>query len=460
MNLLELFSGTCAFHEGLKNAGFKFNQVYYSEVNAHCIANTRYNHPEFVFLGDVKRITKANFPENEKINIITFGSPCQGFSLAGKRKGLEHDGSGLIAHAFRLIDELRPDIFIWENVKGVMTKNNRHDFWAIIQAYIDLEEYTLEWQLCDTNWVLPQNRSRMFLVGHRKGTDFGKVFPFLGEVGDPYEKSQELNLTGKTMKNAPIEEIQNHFESACDKMPTLGQVNHKGDCDIYAGFSPTFHRKIRLSDIVQKEYLHKYLLNEGQMNYLMKDDATRLKKGFARILSSDEQNAITLVASSADNWTDNFILDNSNRHLDSVISIDLKQLKSKTAQGMVKSDVVGTLYDDCRQAVLLVGEIRTQKVDGESRWAIDISPTLKHGYRDCGSNMLVLGTQLEKDYFFIRRLTEIECERLQGLEDNHTQMGIYKGEIKPIIQSKRYEMLGNGITATMAMMIGRRLLKK
>jgi DNA (cytosine-5)-methyltransferase 1 len=455
MNILELFSGTCAFTVGLEKAGIKPTKVYYSEVNKHAIANTRYNHPEYIFLGDVQKITKANFPEGERIDLMPFGSPCQGFSKAGKNEGRKHEGSTLISEALRLVNELKPLKFIWENVEGVLTKTHREDFWAILKEMISIGEYTLEWQLCNTNWVLPQNRSRIFLVGHHRDQKRNKVFPIMGDGENPIKKSQQLLLSGKTIRKSSPEEIEAFYLKSCDKMPTYGHVNQFGDIDIYAGYEPEVTRTVQLSDIVQKEVGEKYTLSENQMNYLFAEQGKRFKKGFSRILNDDSQTGIALLESMYDNWTGNFVLEKQSKN---IISIDLKQLKSKTAKGMIKDNVVGTLYDDCRVA-LIIGEIRTFDVDGETRWSIEVAPTIKSTWRPCGTNNLVLGTQIEGTNYYIRKLTEIECERLHGLKDDHTKFGIYDGQIKELPMTARYQLLGNGITADVAEMLYHKLFK-
>jgi DNA (cytosine-5)-methyltransferase 1 len=452
MKIIELFSGTLAFTEGLRKAGITPTKVYYSEVNSHAIANAKHNHPDYIFLGDVQKITKANFPDNERIDLMTGGSPCQGFSKSGKNEGIDHEGSGLIGEYLRLIKELKPLKFIWENVEGVLTKTHREDFWAIIQAMVKIGDYNLEWQLCNTNWVLPQNRSRIYLVGHHKDSKRGKVFPFMGSGKNPYNDSEYLTLSGNSVKTLSPEQLEDLYNQSCKRMPTMGSVNQYGDIDIYAGFAPEFTRATQLSDIVQKDVGEKYNLSLSQMNYLLKDDKKRLKKKFSSILNSDEQTAIAFTAKMYGNNSGNFVLQKN------IISIDLKQLKSKSAKGMLKDNVVGTLYDDCRVA-LLIGEIRTFKVDGEPRWNIETAPTLKGTWRPCGTNNLILGTQIDGYHYYIRKLTEIECERLQGLPDNHTQYGIYNGIKKEIPMTARYQMLGNGITADLPEWIALRLFK-
>ena len=72
----------------------------------------------------------------------------------------------MFLEAIRLINECRPSVFIWENVKGTFSSNAGADFWAIIQAFTNIGGYRQEWQLCNTSWILPQNRERVYLVGY------------------------------------------------------------------------------------------------------------------------------------------------------------------------------------------------------------------------------------------------------------------------------------------------------
>ena len=180
MKLLDLFSGIGGFHLGFERAGFEFDYVGFAEVDKYASAVYKYNFPFSEELGDVKSIRSDNLP---KIDIITFGSPCQDFSIAGKRAGAtEGTRSSLIWEAIRLITECKPRVFVWENVKGTFSSNDGADFWAIIQAFTNIGSYRLEWQLLNTRWFLPQNRERLYLVGYTGDRGGRSVFP-IGEDG-------------------------------------------------------------------------------------------------------------------------------------------------------------------------------------------------------------------------------------------------------------------------------------
>jgi DNA (cytosine-5)-methyltransferase 1 len=175
MKLVELFSGIGGFAKGLSDAGIEITDHQFSEVNKHAIANYKYNYENAKYIGAVEDVSRINGAD-----IITFGSPCQNFSLLGNQQGLEGSKSVLIGEAIRIIDESRPRIFIWENVKGAFSTNDSTDFWAVVQRFANIGGYRLQWQLCNSNWFLPQNRERIFLVGICEAIG-GECFPITGE---------------------------------------------------------------------------------------------------------------------------------------------------------------------------------------------------------------------------------------------------------------------------------------
>ena len=108
INLLDLFSGIGGFHKGLEQAGFEIGWNGFSDVDKYANAVYQYNYPEAINLGSITTIRHKELP---KIDCITFGSPCQDFSIAGKRQGMQGDRSSLITEAIRLITALRPRFF-------------------------------------------------------------------------------------------------------------------------------------------------------------------------------------------------------------------------------------------------------------------------------------------------------------------------------------------------------------
>ena len=143
MKLGSLFDGSGGFP--LAGALCGVEPVWASEIEPYPIRVTTRRFPRMKHLGD---ITKINGAEIEPVDVITFGSPCQDLSVAGKRAGI-HDGarSSLFFHAVRIMKEMReatnglyPRIVIWENVHGAFSSNKGEDFRAVLQALCEIAE--------------------------------------------------------------------------------------------------------------------------------------------------------------------------------------------------------------------------------------------------------------------------------------------------------------------------------
>ena len=208
MTLLDLFSGIGGFHLGLQRAGFKVKS-YNSEIDKYANQVYKHNFKNSTHVGSVTDVRGTDLP---RINAITFGSPCQDFSLAGKQKGIKGKRSSLILEAIRLIRECKPDFFIWENVKGTFSSNSGEDFAAILQEFTNIGGYRLEWQLLNTKWFLPQNRERVYLVGYTPKKSGRQIFP-ITKQSKRIDKDDKINIGSartRTYMNQPQKlEIRN-----------------------------------------------------------------------------------------------------------------------------------------------------------------------------------------------------------------------------------------------------------
>jgi len=226
--LLDLFSGIGGFSKGLSDAGFNITKHYFSEIDKHAIAVYKYQFKNSEYVGSVVDLDGRSIT---RPNIITFGSPCQDFSVAGKRAGMDGQRSSLIGQALRLITECRPDVFIWENVKGVFSSNNGADFWAIIQAFANIGGYRIEWQLLNSTWFLPQDRERIYLIGHLAdtGRNFTGVFPIKSNTDKTLKEWQSAQTITKRYAASTS---QGTYVIERDKVRRLTEI----ECERLQGF--------------------------------------------------------------------------------------------------------------------------------------------------------------------------------------------------------------------------------
>jgi DNA (cytosine-5)-methyltransferase 1 len=135
-----------------------------SETDKYASAVLRYRFPHVKNYGDITKIDWSAVPD---FDLLVGGSPCQDFSIAGKRAGLEGRRSGLFREYLRALEEKKPPCFIWENVKGVMSSRGGWDFASILSAFSEAG-YALTWQVLNAkDFGVPQNRERVFVVGTR-----------------------------------------------------------------------------------------------------------------------------------------------------------------------------------------------------------------------------------------------------------------------------------------------------
>ena len=167
LTLVSLFSGVGGFDEAFRRAGVK--TVAQVENDRWCQYVLRRHFPDATLFGDIKEVTgddirAAGF--NPERGIVAGGSPCQDFSLAGRRAGLDGDRSGLFREYLRLLDELHPKWFVFENVPGLLSSNNGRDYGAVLGALGELG-YHIAGRILDAQHAgVPQRRRRIILIGH------------------------------------------------------------------------------------------------------------------------------------------------------------------------------------------------------------------------------------------------------------------------------------------------------
>ena len=161
MKCFSLFTGAGGFELGFPK---DWELVGFSEIDKYASQVLKYHYPNTKNYGDCSKIDYREVPD---FDLLTGGSPCQDFSIAGKRKGIVGERSGLVWEYLRCLEEKKPKYFIWENVKGVLSSRRGYDFGNILTAFSEAG-YSLWWQVLNAkDFGVPQNRERVFVVGTR-----------------------------------------------------------------------------------------------------------------------------------------------------------------------------------------------------------------------------------------------------------------------------------------------------
>ena len=166
--------------------------VFFSEVEAFPSAVLAHHWPDVPNQGDMTQFEKWGY-ESGDIDVLVGGTPCQSFSVAGMRGGLADSRGNLALTYMRMVDQLRPQWTVWENVPGVLSSGGGRDFGSIVGALDELG-YSCSWRVLDAqNFGVPQRRRRVFLVGCASGDwrDPAQVLFESGCGGRDFEKGRE-----------------------------------------------------------------------------------------------------------------------------------------------------------------------------------------------------------------------------------------------------------------------------
>ena len=433
MTLGSLFDGIGGFPLAASRHGI--TPAWASEIEAAPIAITKRHFPEMRHLGSV---LGAKGSEIEPVDIVTFGSPCQDLSVAGRRAGLDGERSGLFLEAVRIIKEMRdatngtrPRYCVWENVPGAFSSNGGDDFRTVVEQIIGIvplrerreglpvprppgggrwpvsgavlgNGFSLAWRVLDAQyWGVPQRRRRIFLVADFGGGRAGEIlFEPEGVHGRPAQgggtgEGTAAGFEGGAGTAVPITRSAGFM---------AGQGARAGGIAYGEEVAPTLKAEASGTNQVPAVMV---LNDQGGERMGVE------KSGVSPTLRAETHGHLPLVAYCIQGNT-----------------IDRSGTSGAQGKG-VNKDVAYTLNTADRHAVAA------------------FTPSSFGGYREgCGTVKASGGDlgggseTLVRNAATIRRLTPTECERLQGFPDGWTALG-HGG--KAISDSARYKALGNSV---------------
>lgn len=357
MKFLDFFAGIGGFHSGVELAGHRCVGYVEWDKFARQSYEAIYDTEGMYTAYDITKIKNGN--ELPKSDVWCFGSPCTNISLAGNREGLHGSASSMFFEVMRLLRDReevhRPAYLLMENVKNLLSSNGGRDF-AEVLIQMDENGYDVEWQVLNSKEVVPQNRERVFIVGHRRGVSTNKVFP--------------------------VDLKKYHTENRI------------------------------LADVLQKEVDDKYYLSEEK------------QKLFIKTLKKPSSNSDIKILGN---------VKSKNYHGHGT------RLDVYSSEGIM-STLLSSDYKDPKKIIQLTNIIKTKSFGGNPQtgrvYSINgISPTF---------NTMQGGGREPKIYDVpkVRKLTPLECWRLQGFTDEQ----FYKAKETGMSDSQLYKQAGNAVT--------------
>ena len=395
MKFFDAFAGVGGFRLGMERAGHECVGGAEIDKYARAIYEHRFGQSEHHY-GDVRAIDPARLPD---FDVLCFGMPCQSHSIAGKRGGLSDPRGSLFFEVMRIARARKTPYLFLENVVGILSSDNGWAFWEILRA-MDEIGMDVEWASLNTatHGGLPQNRDRVFLVGYLRNICRRKIFPL--REGGP----------GDTEPHGATQGEGERLRTEHSIRPITGAIRPGA-------------RGARGSTLIE--------LTHGL------SDAHRIydPEGVAKTLKGEAGG-----------------------------------MGAKTGLYLIRKNMVGKGSDSKEEKYAACGDIAStlmQKPDHNPK--VVCEPRIIQSnqrreiivkYKSGAINRSMSSNQsphvLTKDSR-IRRLTPVECERLQGLPDNFTSEGVFNGKVKKISDSQRYKVCGNAVSVPVIERIARSL---
>lgn len=200
MKFIDLFAGIGGFRFGMESAGHEC--VAFCEIDKFARASYKaiHNTEGEIELHDITQVTDNEIRSIGHVDAICGGFPCQAFSIAGNRRGFEDTRGTLFFEIARFASILKPKYLFLENVKGLLN-HDKGDTFEVILSALDELGYDVEWQVLNSkDFGVPQNRERVFIIGHLRGQRGRKIFP-IGGKNEKSSANKQIKVVGNIRKN-------------------------------------------------------------------------------------------------------------------------------------------------------------------------------------------------------------------------------------------------------------------
>jgi len=388
--------------------------VFYCDNDKYAVQTYNKNFGENWKPTDIRTIDADKLPD---FDMLCGGFPCQAFSIAGKRRGFEDTRGTLFFEVARIIKAKRPKIVWLENVKGLLNHEKGKTFRVIIQTLDELG-YDTQWMVLNSKFFgVPQNRERVFIIGSLRGTSRPEILPFR-------ENAREV-------PELPKRETKIILDAGMVRRGEWGDGIHEKTTGT-------------LNSSSGRDFIVKKIINNKGKNTERADGNTFTLTGSGRNCGSN-QGVYKMHRA-----------DQIRKHKES------PTLTSNMGTGGNNVPMVSNSNPtEIKKNDLVMTQVHNMQPRSPNRPSLKYSSGGSgHLQRDDISYCLDGGNTnaLEFNDRSLRRLTPVECERLQGFPDNWTKFGKNdKGEIVNTSDTQRYKQLGNAVTVNVIEAIARKL---
>ena len=414
MKFFDLFAGVGGFRLGMERAGHEC--VGSCEWNKYSRETYKKNFGDYPKYNDARELDPKGLPD---FDVLCAGFPCQAFSIAGKRMGFEDTRGTVFFEIARIAKEKRPRYLFLENVKGLLNHERGQTFRAILETLDELG-YDAEWQLFNSKYFVPQNRERVFIIGHLRGERTRQVFPI--RESNTITNREEQNKGEVSTPRSYCTTIDANYHKGPDGKRTLVKELDQ------IGF---IHKNVQGQRVYNPDNISCTLTSEsggwgGKTGlYAINDPKIKslgqITDHNATIVYDTDGIAPTLKASSGSgNYT--------KIACKPVLTPERLEKRQNGRRFKEDGEPSFTLTATDKHGVMLE---KNFGIDDNGR---TISNTIRTGGR---GSLDRHSWDIVKTNTRIRKLTPVECERLQGFPDGWTE---------GVSDTQRYKQMGNAVT--------------
>ena len=407
----DFFSGVGGVSLGLQRAGWRCVFANDHDKYACQVYHERFG-SDHLIEGPIEQIPPETIPSH---TLLSAGFPCQSFSVAGKRAGFKDPRGNMFFYVARVAAAKRPPLLLLENVKGLLSADKGSCFWKILQTLDELG-YDAEWQVLNSkHHGVPQNRTRVFIIGHLRTRPTPQIFP-LGQADGLAEK-----------KSCVRPKVPAEISAAVTARINAGWRS-QGQTQYIASALDASYRK-GIDRHGQRTHV------ASQKTHIIYDGPTYANMN-TRVRPTD---VMPTLDTKGGHWK---VL---SMHRNRSGNVGIHEEETVALRAMASHN-----YMLVMMPVVIADRTRTKAGLGRNLESPkNIANTLT---RKQNENLLLL------ENWDIRRLMPIECERLQSFPDGWTAKGLTpEGIPVDVSDSQRYKQLGNAVTVNVVEFLGRLL---